>query len=104
MDGTIKYTPKNFYQFFNILAYLENENFYISIEYILMSNKSYELYKKFFNDIKYLLTINNINVDCKKINIICHFERSLLKIISEEFSDSKVNGCYFHYVKVYGKK
>lgn len=39
MDGTFKCTPKNFYRLFNIKAYLENENFYILIAYILMSNK-----------------------------------------------------------------
>ena len=104
MDGTFKSTPKNYYQLFNIIAYIKQEKFYIPIAYILMTNKSFELYFKLLKEIKFHVKINNINVDFKNINFICDFERSLIKAIKEVFNKSRINGCYFHYVKALWKK
>lgn len=104
MDGTFKSTPKNYYQLFNIIAYIEQEKFYIPIAYILMKNKSFELYFKLLKEIKFHVKINNINVDFKNINFICDLERSLIKPIKEVFNKSRINGCYFHYVKALWKK
>lgn len=72
--------------------------------FILKSSKSYSSYIKIFKDIKFLLVSNNIQVDFKIIKFLCDFEKSLIKSIREEFHESKLNGCYFHYVKSIWKK
>ena len=95
---------KNFYQLFNIIAYIDEENFDTSIAYILMSNKSHMIFKKMFNDFKFLINIQNINIYFKKITIICDFEKSLIKAVKEEFPEAKINGCFFHFVKALWKK
>ena len=40
----------------------------------------------------------------KKIRIVCDFEKSIIKAINSEFFKSKLNGCYFHFVKALWKK
>ena len=52
------------------------------------------MYIKLFNDINYHIKIYNINVNFKNINIA----------IKEVFTLSKINGCFFHYVKALWKK
>jgi hypothetical protein len=39
-----------------------------------------------------------------RIKFMCDFEKSLLKAIKQEFNNSKINGCFFHYVKALWKK
>ena len=50
------------------MIYEDNKNFTIPIAHIIMSNKSYYSQKKLFQNIKDLLTENNINVNFKKNN------------------------------------
>ena len=57
MDATFKVAPKNYYQLFNILGFLETENLIFPIAFVIMSSKSYLAYKKIFQDIKLLLNI-----------------------------------------------
>ena len=69
-----------------------------------MSNKSLNSYEKIFTDLKSLIGEYKINVDFQNIRFLCDFEKSLLKAIKNKFSDSKINGCYFHYIKSIWKK
>ena len=65
-----------------------------------MTNKSYLSYIKLFKDIK--LIIDNYNINW--VYSGSDFEKSLLKAIKQEFNNSKINGCFFHYVKALWKK
>lgn len=104
MDATFKVAPKNFYQLFNVLVYLEEEKICIPFVFVLMTSKSFLAYKKIFQDIKLLLIQNKIEWNYKKIRITCDFEKSLLNAIKEEFNSSIIQGCYFHYLKSLWKK
>ena len=104
IDATFKVAPKNFYQVLNIMVYEEKKKFTMPVVHILMSSKSYYSYKKIFQDIKNILNENKIDVDFKNTIINCYFEKSLIKAIREEFKDTKIYGCYFHFVKALWKK
>ena len=69
-----------------------------------MSNKSYLSYKNIFQDLKLLIEQNNIIWDYKDIKFTSDFERSLLYSIKEEFSSSKIQNCFFHFVKALWQK
>ena len=74
------------------------------IAFVLMTNKSFLVYEKVFANIILLLKNYKIEIDFKKIRILCDFEKSLLKAIKENFPESKLNGCYFHFIKSLWKK
>ena len=46
----------------------------------------------------------NISFEKKNIRFVCDFEKSLIKAINTQLSESKLNGCYFHFVKALWKK
>ena len=69
-----------------------------------MTNKYYLSYIKIFKDIKLIIDNYNINWVYSGIKFMCDFEKSLLKAIKQEFNNSKINGCFFHYVKALWKK
>ena len=104
IDATFKVSPKNFFQLLNILVFIQDHNFVYPIMHVLMSNKSFISYQKILKDIKIFSDNYNINIDEKNIRFICDFEKSLIKSINTEFSKSKLNGCFFHYVKALWKK
>ena len=54
MDGTFKFSPKNFYQLYNIIGKDENIGIIIPLIFILISNKIFELYLYIFTFIKFL--------------------------------------------------
>lgn len=95
MDANFKIAPKNFYQLFNILVFLEKEKLCFPVIFVLMTSKSYLSYKKIFQEIKLILNQNKIEWNYNKIRITCDFEKSLLKAIKEEFSTSLIQGCNF---------
>ena len=104
IDATFKSISKNFYQILNIMAYNENENLFMPISFILMTNKSLMSYEKIFDDIISLLKTYSIDINFKNLRFLCDFEKSLLKAIKGKFKESKINGCYFHYIKSLWKK
>ena len=103
-DATFKVAPKNFYQILNILVLEEESNLVFPAAHVIMTNKSYDSYKKVFKEIKYLLDQYNIKYDLKNTIINCDFEKSLINTIREEFRGVKIYGCYFHYVKALWRK
>ena len=104
IDATFKVAPKSFYQLLNILVHIEKESFTIPIIHVLMSNKSLLSYRKILNDIKILAENYNIDWEPNNIKFVCDFEKSLIKAVNLEFPKSKINGCFFHYVKALWKK
>ena len=92
MDGTFKYCPKHFYQIFNIIGNKIETNNKIPLMYILMSNKSYQLYYCIFEYIQKLLILENIDVNFKKIIFTTDFERRLRKALIDSFPDNEILG------------
>ena len=95
-DATFKVAPKNFYQILNILVLEEESNLVLPAAHVIMTNKSYDSYKKVFIEIKYLLVQYNIKYNLTNTIINCDFEKSLINSIREEFRGVKIYGCYFH--------
>ena len=48
MDDTLKCSPKKFYQIYNIIGKDEHSGIIIPLIFVLMSNKSFELYEHVF--------------------------------------------------------
>ena len=65
-----------------------------------MTSKYKDIYDQIFQNIIKIMDINKINH--KKICkfIMSDFEVALRNSIKKNFSDSILNGCYFHYVKI----
>ena len=104
IDGTFKACPKGWYQLLNIWAYKRNNNVYLPIANILLSQNSYELYDKV---IKEFLTYSenfNIEINFKGKSIMLDFEHSLRNAIRNNLSEIKLVSCYFHYAKAIYKK
>ena len=55
MDGTFKCAPKKFYQLYNIIGKDEKSSIIIPLIFILMSNKSFDLYLHIFRYIRFML-------------------------------------------------
>ena len=104
IDGTFKSCPKTFYQILNITAFCEDINGNIPIFMIPMSGKNEFIYNKVLSDVKEILSENNISLNEIPKNIMCDFEASLIKSVKNNFPNSKIDGCYFHFVKLLWSK
>ena len=69
--------------------------------HVLMTDKSYYLYKNLFIKIKQLLTDFKINLDFKKISIMSDFQSGIRKALNEVFNGTSRYGCYFHFIKIF---
>ena len=72
--------------------------------FIIMSNKSYELYFHIFENLKYLFVYNNINIDFNDLYIMMNFEKGARRAIKTVFPQTHLLGCYFHFAKSLWKK
>ena len=104
IDGTFKSCPRGYYQILNITSFIDEINGNIPIFMIPISGKSEFIYNKVFFDIKEILSENNISLNDIAKNIMCDFEPSLIKSVKKNFTNSKVDGCYFHFVKLMWSK
>ena len=104
IDSTFKSSPKNFYQILNIAGYYKELNSIIPLVFIPMSSKSEIIYNKIFTDLIDIMENFNIkrNNICKLI--MSDFECALRKSMKKFFPYSKLNGCYFHFVKILWEK
>lgn len=104
MDGTFHCSPKNYYQLFNIIWREKKTGILLPLIFILMTSKSFFLYQDIFENIKTLLSNNNISIDFKKVFIMMDFEKGARKAIKKVFPKCKLLGCYFHYTKALWNK
>ena len=80
MDGTFHCSPKNYYQLFNIIWREKKTGILLPLIFILMTSKSFFLYQNIFENIKTLLSNNNISIDFKKVFIMMDFEKGQGKL------------------------
>ena len=104
MDGTFKCAPKKFYQLYNIIGKDEKSSIIIPLIFILMSNKSFDLYLHIFRYIRFMLERFNINVHWDDKYVMMDFEKGSRKAFNKVFPEAHLMGCYFHYVKSLWKK
>ena len=104
MDGTFKSCPKSFYQIYNIIGKDKKTGMIIPLIFILMSHKSYDSYFYVFDFIQKLLKKEKIELDIKNIFFMLDFEKASRRALKTIFPDSRILGCYFHYVKALWSK
>lgn len=100
IDATFKVAPRGFYQVLNIAGYIPQMNGIIPLILIPMTSKSENIYNKVFTDIFEYISLYKIDINKIPKRIMCDFEIALQNSIKENFSNSVVDGCYFHYVKI----
>ena len=100
IDGTFKSSPRGFYQVINIAGFYPEINEIIPIFMISTTSKSEYLYEQIFNHIKKIYLDTGHNIDDIPKNIMIDFESRLLKVVKANFQNFKINGCYFHFVKL----
>ena len=104
IDGTFKICPKNYYQLVNIFGFNKNKNFYMPLNYILLTSKNEELYTEAFEHLIRLIQSHTNIKSFDDVKITADFELGLRKSIKKVFKGSLLNGCFFHYCKAIWKK
>lgn len=97
MDGTFKAIPRHlkFCQLYIISAIIKGRCY--PLAYILMERKDYSSYMHEFDKLKEL--IPSINV----VNCMSDYEAAIRKCIKKQFPESRISGCFFHYVQAINK-
>lgn len=96
LDGTFKSCPKQFSQLLSIHAdcgSTEYENQVYSIFFCLLPGKKESTYRSLFSELKTLCP------HWKPKLMKMDFEAAMLKASQEEFPDSKISGCTFHFTQ-----
>ena len=77
----------------------KHKNFYVPLNFILLSSKSEELYTESFSQLIRLIKSHTNLESFDNIKITTDFELSLRKSIKKVFSGALLDGCFFHYCK-----
>lgn len=94
MDGTFKVVPGHFkvHQLYIINVILSGRCY--PLAYVLMQRRDFHSYVKVFSELKKLIPSMNV------VNCMSDYEAATRKAIKDQFPNSKITGCYFHYVQV----
>ena len=65
----------------------------------LLNTKTEKIYDNVFNEFKKLIKYSKISLDYSKLKIMSDFELTLRKSIINNFNESELMGCYFHFIK-----
>jgi hypothetical protein len=65
----------------------------------LLNAKTEKIYDNVFNEFKKLIKYAKISIDYSKLKIMSDFELTLRKSIRNNFNESELMGCYFHFIK-----
>ena len=83
---------------------MKKKEFYMPLAYIIINSKSEEIYNKVFGELVNLIKTYTKIKDFDGIKIMSDFELPLRKAIKNNFENSLLDGCYFHYAKSIWKK
>lgn len=100
IDGTFKSCPKGYSQIINIAGYYPDINSIIPIFMIPASGKSEYLYDMIFKDVIQIINDEGYKIDNITSNFITDFEKGLQNSVRKNFKKAKIDGCYFHFVKL----
>lgn len=81
------------------MSFIDHVSRPIPLLIIRMNNKSYECYNNIFIVIKSLIGEVNVNIKYDEIIIVADYETVLRKSIKKNYTNIKLEGCYFHYIK-----
>lgn len=100
VDGTFSAVPPPFYQLFTIHGF--DGNVLVPFLYVFLSHKSQAIYDRFFRWLKWVATLNNVQIQWK--TIVNDFETGLLASIKASLPGVTVMGCVFHFCQPIVKK
>lgn len=99
IDGTFKVTPANFQQCLIVMMYDHSIDLYLPIFYILLDSK---------DELSYSNALHWIKIQCgfqiKPGAITCDFEKALLNAIVNQFNNTSIIGCLFHFKQALRRK
>ena len=84
--------PVGFYQLLVILIYEEDSDLYLPASFILCSHKNSDIYSKIFQDLRYNVLRNSLEIERMTID----FEDAEKEGIQNAFPDVVLIGCKFH--------
>ena len=94
-DGTFKTVPQIFVQMYTIhCVHLNNV---IPAVYALLPNKTQQTYTEMFQALK------SLQDGLNPTSIMVDFEKSAVNAIHQEFGETKVQGCFFHFTQSFWK-
>ena len=99
-DGTFKSCLKGYTQIINISGYYPDTNSIIPIFMIPVRGKSEYLYDMIFKDIIQIINDEGYKLDNITSNFITDFEKGLQNSVRKNFKKAKIDGCYFHFLKL----
>ena len=99
IDGTFRIVPSPFYQCLIIMCFDTRTEVYVPIMYILMTAKTQFLY---YHALHYVICVSNWKLD--PFTVTCDFEKALINAVREQFRQSVVNGCLFHWKQALRRK
>ena len=67
---------------------------------IILTGKSEYLYDTIFEELKKIIFDNGVKLNEIPQLIMVDFEKSLINSVRKNFLDSKVDGCFYHFVKL----
>ncbi|KAF1743480.1 hypothetical protein MXB_1606, partial [Myxobolus squamalis] len=81
-----------FYHALVIMIFDRATSFFVPWVFYLFSKKGKRLYLRLFHEIIFIL-----DWVWEPEAIVCDFEHRLLKAVQQEFNNSQIYGCYFHW-------
>ncbi len=95
-DVTFKVYPDTYYQLYTL--HVQDKAFSVPRLFALLPNKKQETYNKLF------LALKNIDNDLSALSMMTDFELASMNAFTEEFPNSILSGCLFHFCKNVYKK
>ncbi|POM68560.1 Hypothetical protein PHPALM_15267, partial [Phytophthora palmivora] len=99
VDATFRCVPTQFYQLVIVMMYDPISDLYLPVWYVLTSGKTSQIYEHIFH---YICVASKKRLD--PAHIVCDFEFAMIKAVKDQFPDSRIVGCLFHFKQALGRK
>jgi hypothetical protein len=99
VDGTFRCVPRPFTQCLILMIMDDETDLFIPVVYCLVDNKSQWTYWHFFH---YVLVVTETRFYPKTVT--CDFEKPLIRAIKEQFPQTVIVGCLFHFKQALRRK
>jgi hypothetical protein len=102
LDGTFKSCPAPFAQLYSVHIQSSILNSTVPVLYSLLPNKTKNMYKLFFNELRTLTVKNDLVLHPRFITL--DFEQGAISALKHVFPGATLKGCNFHYNQCLFKK
>ncbi|POM60555.1 hypothetical protein PHPALM_30585 [Phytophthora palmivora] len=99
VDATFRCVPTQFYQLVVVMMYDPISDLYLPVWYVLTSGKTSQFYEHIFH---YICVASKKRLD--PADIVCDFEFAMIKAVKNQFPDSRIVGCLFHFKQALRRK